>query len=46
MKPIVKLIILVIIIFALSIFAVKKSIDYTFKKAETTTTDTTVQLTF
>ena len=34
MKPIVKIIILCIVIFALSIYATKKSIDYTFQEVE------------
>ncbi len=34
MKTIVKIIILCILIFALSLYAAKKSIDYTFKKVE------------
>lgn len=43
MKPVVKIIILCILIFAISIFAAKKSIDYTFKKVECSqTTQTTV----
>ena len=34
MKPIVKIIIFCVLIFALSIYAAKKSIDYTFKQVE------------
>ena len=34
MKTIIKIIILCILIFALSLYAAKKSIDYTFKKVE------------
>ena len=36
MKPVVKIIILCVLIFALSIFVAKKSIDYTFKEVECT----------
>ncbi len=34
MKPIIKIIIFCILIFALSIYATKKSIDYTFQEVE------------
>jgi len=46
MKPVVKIIILCILIFALSIFAAKKSIDYTFKKVECSQTTQTTALYF
>lgn len=46
MKPIVKIIILCIFIFGLSVFAAKKSIDYTFKKVECTQTTQTTALDF
>jgi len=46
MKPIVKIIILVLLVFAMCIFAVKKSIDYSFKKAESSETTASVELTF
>ena len=46
MKPVVKIIILCILIFALSIFVVKKSIDYTFKKVECSQTTQTTALHF
>ncbi len=46
MKPVVKILILCILIFALSIFAAKKSIDYTFKKVECTQTTQTTALYF
>ncbi len=46
MKPVVKIIILCLVIFALSIFAAKKSIDYTFKKVECTQTTQTTALDF
>ena len=46
MKPIVKIIILCILIFALSIFAAKKSIDYTFKKVESSQTTQTTAIDF
>jgi len=46
MKPVVKIIILCILIFALSILAAKKSIDYTFKKVECNQTTQTTSLYF
>jgi len=46
MKPVVKIIILCLIIFAISIFAAKKSIDYTFKKVECSQTTKTSVLYF
>lgn len=46
MKPVVKIIILCILIFALSIFAAKKSIDYTFQKVECSQTTQTTALDF
>ena len=46
MKPIVKIIILCIVIFGLSLFAVKKSIDYTFKQVECSQTTETTALDF
>ncbi len=46
MKPVVKIIILCLVIFALSIFAAKKSIDYTFKKVECTQTTQSAVLYF
>lgn len=39
MKPIVKIIILCILIFVLSIYVAKKSIDYTFQKVESSQTN-------
>ncbi len=46
MKPIVKIIILCILIFGLSIYATKKSIDNTFKKVECTQTNEVTSLHF
>ncbi len=46
MKPIIKIIILCILIFALSIYAAKKSIDYTFKKVESSQNNQTTALDF
>ncbi len=46
MKPVVKIIILCLVIFGLSIFAAKMSIDYTFKKVECTQTTQTTALDF
>ena len=46
MKPVVKIIILCIFIFVLSLFAAKKSIDYTFKKVECSQTTQTTALYF
>ena len=44
MKAIYKIIILCVVIFALSLFATKKSIDYTFKKVESSEVDSTASL--
>ncbi len=41
MKPIYKILLLCLLIFALSLVATKKSIDYTFKKVECSQTDNT-----
>lgn len=46
MKTIVKIIILCILIFGLSLYATKKSIDYTFKKVENTQTNEVTTLHF
>ena len=46
MKPVVKIIILVLVIFALCMFAVKKSIDYSFNKAENSQTTSNIELSF
>jgi len=46
MKPIVKIIILCIIIIALSLYATKKSIDYTFQEAECSQSNETTALHF
>ena len=46
MKPIVKIIILCIIIFGLSLYATKKSIDYTFKEVECAKTNQTTSVYF
>lgn len=46
MKPIFKIIILCILIFVLSIFVAKKSIDYTFKEVECSQTTETTALDF
>ena len=46
MKPVVKIIIFCILIFALSLLAAKKSIDYTFKKVECNQTTQTTSLYF
>ena len=46
MKPIVKIIILCIVIFALSIYATKKSIDYTFQEVECSQSHETTALHF
>ncbi|MGA9271761.1 MAG: hypothetical protein WBV45_14160 [Lutimonas sp.] len=44
MKAIYKIIILCAAIFALSVFATKKSIDYTFKKVESSQVDSTASI--
>lgn len=46
MKPIVKIVILCIIIIAASIYAAKKSIDYTFQKTECSHTNEATALHF
>ncbi len=46
MKPIVKIFILCILIFALSIYATKKSIDYTFQEVECSQTNEATALHF
>ena len=46
MKPIVKIIILCVIITAISIYAAKKSIDYTFQKTECSHTNEATALHF
>ena len=44
MKAIYKIMILCAVIFALSLFVTKKSIDYTFKKVETSQVDSTASI--
>jgi hypothetical protein len=44
MKTIYKIILLCLVVFALSLFATKKSIDYTFKKVECSQTDITASV--
>jgi len=46
MKPIVKIFILCILIIGLSIYATKKTIDYTFKEVECSNTNETTALHF
>lgn len=46
MKPIVKIIILCILIVGLSIYATKKTIDYTFQEVECSQTDETTAVHF
>jgi len=46
MKPIVKIIILCILIFVLSIYATKKSIDYTFQEVECSQTNAATAIYF
>ena len=41
MKTIYKILLLCLLVFALTLFATKKSIDYTFKKVECSQTDNT-----
>ncbi len=45
MKTIYKILLLCLLVFALSLFATKKSIDYTFKKVECSQTDNTASTT-
>lgn len=42
MKAVYKILLLCAVVFALSLFVTKKSIDYTFKKVECSQTDYTV----
>jgi hypothetical protein len=44
MKAIYKIVILCVAIFVLSLFVTKKSIDYTFKKVESSQVDSTASL--
>lgn len=46
MKPIVKIIILCVLIIGLSIYATKKTIDYTFQEVECAQTNETTALHF
>lgn len=45
MKTIYKILLLCLLVFALSLFATKKSIDHTFRKVECSQTDNTASIT-